>query len=159
MRVLLAAVALLFLVFTLSTCGPSQADTEADSVAVQATADEWTAAWNAGDVAGLLVHYADDAVRMPPNGPTYSGKAAIEEAFTSFFEQFSGELDWPTDEIIVAGDWAFHRGTFTADLTPLGEGEVMHVGGEVLVIFQRQPDGSWKAAREIWTDDEAPGTE
>jgi len=144
---------------TLSAFQPAQAQTKTDATAIQTLADEWTAAWNAGDVAGLLVLYADDAVRMPPNGPTYSGKAAIEEAFTSFFEQFSGDLDWPTEEIIVAGDWAFHRGTFTADLTPLGEGEVMHVGGEVLVIFQRQPDGSWKAAREIWTDDETPGTE
>ena len=149
----------LFVALTLSAFQPAQAQTKTDAKAIQTLADEWTAAWNAGDVAGLLVLYADDAVRMPPNGPTYSGKAAIEEAFTSFFEQFSGELDWPTDEIIVAGDWAFHRGTFTADLTPLGEGEVMHVGGEVLVIFQRQPDGSWKAAREIWTDDEVPGTE
>ena len=155
-RTVLAA---LFVALTLSAFQPAQAQTKTDAEAIQTLADEWTAAWNAGDVAGLLATYADDAVRMPPNGPTYSGKAAIEEAFTSFFEEFSGELDWPTDEIIVAGDWAFHRGTFTADLTPLGEGEVMHVGGEVLVIFQRQSDGSWKAAREIWTDDEAAGTD
>ena len=31
-----------------------------------------------------------------------------------------------------------------------GDGEAMEERGKIIVIYQRQPDGSWKIAREIW---------
>jgi uncharacterized protein (TIGR02246 family) len=126
---------------------------EEDAAAIQALVDEWTVAFNAGDVAGLVALYTDDAVRMPPNAPAYTGREAIEEAFSGLFEQFSGELTWPTEEIVVADGWAFHRGTYTARLAPVAGDDVIEESGKVIVIFQQQPNGSWKVAREIWNSD------
>ena len=126
---------------------------EEDAAAIQALVDEWTVAFNAGDVAGLVALYTDDAVRMPPNAPAYTGREAIEEAFSGLFEQFSGELTWPTEEIVVADGWAFHRGTYRAGLAPVAGDDVIEESGKVIVIFQQQPNGSWKVAREIWNSD------
>ncbi len=56
----------------------------------------------------------------------------------------------------MADGWAFHRGTYTIRLTPVAGGEVIGENGKVIVIFQKQPDGSWKIAREIWNRDNPP---
>jgi len=150
---------LLFIALALSAFQPTPAQAQSDAEAIQTLADEWTAAFNTGDVAGLMACYTEDAVRMPPAASAYAGKEAIEEAFRGLFEQFTAELKWPTDEIVVADDWAFHRGTYTASLTPVAGGKVIEEAGKVVVIFQRQPDGSWKIAREIWNRDLPSGTE
>lgn len=158
MRVQPSAAILLFVALTLSSCQPAAEQTEADVAAIQAVAKEWIAAVNAGDVARMVAEYTDDAVRMPPGAPAYAGKEAIEEAFRGLFEQFSAEITWSTgkEEIVVADGWAFHRDKYTARLTPVAGGEVIEEVGKVIVIFQQQPDGSWKHAREIWNRDNPP---
>ena len=156
MRVQLTSVILLFVALALSTCQRAPEQTQAEEAAIQVLSEEWAAAFNAGDVAGLVELYTEDVVRMPPGAPASTGREAVEETFRGLFEQFSGELTWPTEEIVVTDGWAFHRGTYTARLTPVAGGEVMEQGGKVLVICQRQPDGSWKIAREIWNHDNPP---
>jgi len=158
MRVQPSAAILLFVALTLSSCQPAAEQTEADVAAIQAAAKEWMPAVKAGDVARVVAMYTDDAVRMPPGAPAYAGKEAIEEAFRGFFEEFSSEGTWPTKEaeIVVADGWAFHRDTYTARHTPVAGGEVIEESGKVLVIWQKQPDGSWKHAREIWNRDNPP---
>ena len=150
-RFSLAAIGLL-----LAFATPALAQEQDDAAAIQTLTEEWTAAFNAGDATTLAAWYADDAVRMPPNAPAYTGPEAAKEAFRRLFEQFSGELTWPTEEIVVADGWAFHRGTYTIRLTPVAGGEVIGESGKVIVIFRRQPDGSWKIAREIWNRDNPP---
>lgn len=51
-------------------------------------------------------------------------------------------------ETVVMGDWAFSRGTYTADLT--SGGNAVHVDGKFMTIFRRQDDGSWKIYRDIF---------
>ncbi len=155
MRVQPSAAILLFVALTLSSCQPAAEQTEADVAAIQAVAKEWIAAFSAGDVARLVALYTDDAVRMPPGAPANAGKEAIQEAFRGLLERFSAELTWPTEEeeLVVADGWAFHRDKYTARLTPVAGGEVIEEVGKVIVIFQQQPDGSWKHAREIWNFD------
>jgi ketosteroid isomerase-like protein len=57
------------------------------------------------------------------------------------------------DEIRVTGDWAYSRYSYTWILTPVPGGESVEVSGKGIWIVQRQPDGSWKIAREIWNND------
>jgi len=37
-------------------------------------------------------------------------------------------------------------------VTPKAGGESIQLEGKYLVVFQKQPDGSWKAARDIWNE-------
>jgi ketosteroid isomerase-like protein len=99
---------------------------------------------------------------MSPDGPSYSGKAAFEEFYRSIFETFSVEGVWPvegTEEIIVAGDWAFHLSEYILLITPNEGGETMEEKGKIVEIVQKQPDGSWKFAREIWNTTPPPEAE
>jgi len=74
------------------------------------------------------------------------------------FGQFTAEETVTTEEIQVAGGWAFLRGTYTATMTPKEEGDPQEETGKCVHVVQRQPDGSWKNMRVIWNSDQpAPG--
>ncbi len=137
-----------------------KADIQADEAAIRTLGDQAVAALNANDAAALAAFVTDDVVWMPPNEPPAIGKEAFEALFRASFDEFTFEVTiHPKDELVVAGDWAFARGTYVLVLTPKIGGEPVQESGKFLEIYQRQPDGSWKYARHIWnTDQPAPGT-
>ncbi len=160
---LICSCTLLLTTFLLACSQATQAEptaqestTEADEEAIRVLIQEYAAAFSAGDVARLLACYTEDAVRMPPAAPAYTGRAAFEEGFRKKFEQFSYQLTWPAEEIVMAAGWAFHQRTYISKLTPVAGGEVIEGSGKAVAILQKQPDNSWKIAREIWNSD-SPG--
>ncbi|MFQ5889195.1 MAG: YybH family protein [Gemmatimonadota bacterium] len=155
------------LVFILlsTACAPSAdrgeragvAASEADVEAISALLERWDGALDDRDVEGLLSLYAGDPVAMPPNEPALIGAEAIRSWLQAFFEQGVLEADLWTDEIQVAGDLAYGWGTYGLTVTP-GAGQPLTDSGKWVAIFQRQPDGSWKAARNMWNSDNSlPG--
>ena len=62
----------------------------------------------------------------------------------------------PSDEVRVAGDWAFARGNYSVTLTPRQGGDVVTVDGKYLTVFQLQADGSWKIHRDIFNSNGSP---
>ena len=96
---------------------------------------------------------------MPPNHEALIGRQAITDDTGAMFEGMSAELTLSSEEVEVAGDWAFDRGSYTMKMTPKGDGEPMEEKGKYIVILQKQTDGSWKFAREVWnSDDPLPGS-
>ena len=57
------------------------------------------------------------------------------------------------EEIEVAGDWAFSRGTYTFTGTKKAGGKPIQIIGKFIHILKRQPDGSWKLTRDCWNHD------
>ena len=162
MRIKSSTVILLIVALTLFACQPGAERTEADVAAIQALVQAWGAAVEAGDVAQVVALYTDDIVQMPPDAPANRGKQAIEEYYGGAFELFSVGVTWPvegTEEIIVADGWAFHLSEYILRFTPKAGGEAFEVRGKIIEICQRQPDGSWKFAREIWNRNSPPGKE
>ncbi len=131
---------------------------EADVEAIDQLRQEYSIAYNAGDAAALAGLYTDDAVLLPPNDATLTGKEAIQSMYEVTFDQFTGEHSTTSQEIEVAGDWAFGQGTFRLKLAPKDGSEPVEEEGKYIVICQRQPDGSWKIARLIWNNDPPLGT-
>jgi ketosteroid isomerase-like protein len=104
-----------------------------------------------GDTESYLGLIADDAVLMPPNAPPVIGKDAIRSWNEQMSRQFRFQSYNPVDdEVVVAGKWAFRRATADWTLTPVGGGEPIHSSGKFIIIYERQPDGSWRVARDIW---------
>ncbi len=130
--------------------------TEADVEAINQLPATFAAALNAGDLDGIMAGFTDDAVRMPPNAPAIIGKESIRSLMQTNLEQNTYQLDNPPEEVQVSGDLAFARGTYTVTVTPKAGGESIQREGKYLVVFQKQPDGSWKAARDIWNSDNPP---
>jgi ketosteroid isomerase-like protein len=60
------------------------------------------------------------------------------------------------EEVRVAGDWAFSRGTYAFTVIPKAEGEIEKGDGKYLSILEKQDDGSWKLARDCFNLNEPP---
>lgn len=150
---------LLGLILFAVACQPEHTD-EADVAAIRAMTKAWEAAIQAEDVPALVSMCTDDIVVMRPDAPSVKGKQVMEESYRGLFEQFSVRATWPvegTEEIAVADDWAYQMSEFTVRMTPKTGGEAIEEHGKLIMIFQRQPDGAWKFAREVWNRNSPPG--
>lgn len=119
--------------------------------------DEFVDAIKAGHTDHVVSLYTADARMMPPNDLTHTGSEEIRNWMKAFHEQFTIEdFAFSTDEIVTAGDWAFRRGSCSMAFRPTARGETMQESGKFIEIWQRQADGTWKLARDIWNSDNPP---
>jgi len=130
--------------------------TEANVEAINRVHDDHTTALNAGDATAYVALLAEGAVLMPPNQPAIIGEDAIREYRQTEFDQITLEVTRPSEEVVVAGDWAFVRHTYAGKQTPKAGGEPTELSGKGITILERQPDGSWKIARYMWSGDDPP---
>ena len=112
---------------------------------------EFAAAMNKGDVVTAMRVYADDAKLLPPNSPAVSGKANIQ-GFWEGAAQALGikHVSMNTVAVEFIDDTAIEQGEYTLDLAA-GEDK-----GKFVVVWKRQPDGSWKWHLDIFNSDLAP---
>ena len=134
-------------------CAP-KADAPEDVATIKAMATAWGQAETAGHAAALTEQYADGAFQLPPNGSIRVGKEAIQSAFRTDFDQSIHEAADVAEDVRVAGDIAFARGTYTTKMTPKVPGAaVVDDKGKWLTAYRRQADGSWKIVVDIWNSD------
>jgi uncharacterized protein (TIGR02246 family) len=131
----------------------TEVDAEADLAAIDAMRGSFAEAVSAGDVDGMMIGYAEDAVQMPPNEPALTGKEAIRARNQANADEYEMALENPVEEIVVKGDWAILRGTYVFSGTPKADGEPIQDTGKYMVTWRRQADGSWRVAHEIWNSD------
>ncbi len=125
-------------------------DQARDLEAITALREENVAAINASDVSTLLAEFTDDVVYLPPGHPPVLGKAALEAFARPFYEQYDAEIEATAEEVVVVGAWAFEWGVLTGTARPLAGGEAMQLDVKYLYVYERQPDGSWRFAYDIY---------
>jgi uncharacterized protein (TIGR02246 family) len=141
----------ILVVLLTAACGSaSTSDPAADRQAIAAVSAEFEAAENAGNVEQMLLLFADDMIIMSPNAPALLGAVRIAAATRAFYEAFTVQVEYSSEEIAAFGDWGFDRGTERFTLTPKNGGAPMSVNGKYLWLYRRQPDGSWKQSRVMW---------
>ncbi len=128
-----------------------------DTAAINDVWTECASSLNAGDIDRWLSYFTEDAVSIPQNEPPLVGKDQIRIWIKAMSDQVTFDMDVTNEEVEVAGDWAFSRGTYTLTLTPKESGRSDIIDGRYITILTRQPDGSWKRYREIFNYDAAPG--
>ncbi len=83
-----------------------------DRAAIDSARNLYAATWRAGDAEQLALLYTPDALVLYPNQPAVRGRAEIVAYFRGFFAEFAQEVfKLTSEEIQVAGTWAFDRGT------------------------------------------------
>lgn len=117
------------------------------------------AALNDGDGDAWAACFTDAGVQMPPHFGNNVGKTAIRGWSQGFLSLFACRFSLSVEEVRVAADWAFERGHYRITLTPRAGGEALEDIGKYITVYERQSDGSWKIARDIWNSDQPlPGT-
>lgn len=147
-----AALLLVVLFVACSQAEQTGSSPEADVAAVNALREREVAAAETGNVAALLELRTHDFVAMPPDQPSVRGKGAIEEFLNGMFGQMELEETVVSQGVVVAGDLAYDRGTFSGTARPKGGGESMAIDGKYLWILERQADGSWRYAVQMWSN-------
>lgn len=112
-----------------------------------------------GDISAIADFYAnahtEDAVLMLDGEPAIIGidniRAYIKDNFSKVLSEYVFEFpNWNTEELIIAGRWAFHRFNGIAVLRPKIGGESIELDRKYLDIWKKSPEGDWKIARHIY---------
>jgi len=130
-------------------------DVAADTTAINALRDQFTAAFNSNDAAATAATYTGDAIAMLANQAAVEGKQAIQASYEAMFKGNAVKIALTPLETQVAGDWAYDRGNATITVTPKS-GKPIEESSKYLVIAKRQPDGSWKLYRDIDNSNNPP---
>ncbi len=124
---------------------------EEDVAAIRSFFEVHTQNVLASDWAADAALYTEDAVRLPPNGATIRGRAAIQAALA----QVDTVLDYTPSAVEVdgRGDLAYAWVAYSLTSVLQGSVEPIRDTGKALVILRKQPDGSWMFLRVIWNSD------
>lgn len=130
-----------------------------EEAAIRATDAQWLAAVRARDAEKTAAFWTDDAVILPPDSPPVVGKQAIRDYVAGAFASPEFSITWHLDKVGVAkaGDMAY--ATANDQITFKGPGgKVVTMKARAVVVWKKQPDGSWKAAVDIWNAGPAAAT-
>ncbi|HSR53892.1 MAG TPA: nuclear transport factor 2 family protein [Acidobacteriota bacterium] len=132
-----------------SSCMPQHRDASQGSAGVEETLAAIIAADKRSDVEAIVGLYTEDAVLIPPEGPSVYGRDAIRQRYSEGFEQFSMDVAFKSEETVVAGEWAYNRGQTVGTLIWHDDREPTPLNDAYLMIRKRGPDG-WLIHRLIW---------
>jgi uncharacterized protein (TIGR02246 family) len=111
-----------------------------------------------GDAAAMAALVTEDAVWMPPEESTITGRAAIQKRYTKLFSELRSRFEnvshsLEVDEVRVCGDWAISRGRYRLELTLVNVPRTVVITGKNVHTYQRLSDGSWLITSDIWNTD------
>jgi ketosteroid isomerase-like protein len=139
-----------------NTAAPADTAAIADTIRAQET--QWAADYAARNADAIVAHYAPDGALASPGAALAVGPEAIRAADREMLADPNFQLQFGADRILVAasGDLASSRGHFTLRVTDPASRQPVTMTGTYLTVWQKQADGSWKAAEDIITPGPAP---
>ncbi len=143
--------ATILLATTTAACtAQRKADLAVEEAAIRATDANWLAAAKAHDLERVLPFWADDATIFPPGAAAVVSKAAIRQYVSRAFATPGFSITWKTEKVEVsrAGDLAYSTGTDRISLTT-ADGKTVTEENRGVVIWKKQPDGSWKCILDV----------
>lgn len=118
-------------------------------------AQEFAAAFNAGDSAKVGSFYTDDATLMPPNEPAITGRQNIAAWFKGGIDEGFTDFRLTPTESSTAGAQAFEAGTYSLTMKSGTGGAPTTDKGKYVVVYKRI-GAEWKLAYDIFNSDLPP---
>jgi len=104
-----------------------------------------------GYINGYMSLFKDDVVWMPPNAQDRFGKAEVFKAEAGAFDKFNFRFEMAPTEVRRFSDmWTMVLCSSQGVMTPRGGGDGIEFRYRVLFLIEKQPDGRWLIARQIW---------
>lgn len=131
-----------------STISASVLASDADT-AIKANNLSFEYALNTGNAQAVSQLYADDAVVMPPTDETLARPELIRQFWEEAINNGISNVKLSNFDIRVEGDTAYQAAIWSAER--LGSnGNTISIGGNMVNVFIRQADGSWKPRLQSW---------
>ena len=117
-----------------------------DKATIQSLNDQFTKAFNAGDIAAVATHYTEDATVLPPGAEMVMGRNAILTFWKSAADQI-GDIKLTAVDVKPLGSNAAREiGTFSLRTKAA---QSQQVTGKYVVVWEKV-GGDWKLATDIW---------
>jgi ketosteroid isomerase-like protein len=155
-----AAATFLFLATTLSAAFSLSATATPQASTIAAIAkirEAWVQDLRTKQLEPILKFYASDAVFLQPNGDRITGSAALRTLFQNIMATFNSDLTLHSQNLEASGDLAYDSGDFQETLTTIATGAKITSKGSYIMIFKRQPGGSWQIIQHAWMGIPLPG--
>lgn len=145
----------LLLSVSMIACKEKAPDTAADAQAIRDNEATWVKDWQAKDVDKITSHYAPDATLLIADVPVMKGTDAIKAGIAPMLKDPHLSLVFSPSLVVVAksGDMAFTQGTYSMTYTEAKTGATVIEKGKYVTVYQKQPDGTWKAVEDIDNED------
>jgi ketosteroid isomerase-like protein len=112
---------------------------------------KWSKAAGNKDVEQTVNFYSDDAIVFPPNEAIAATKEAIRNSWKAMLGSPGLVISWQPIKVQVgkAGEMAWVSGTYELTMND-GNGKPINDRGKYLEVWQKQTDGDWKCAADMW---------
>lgn len=150
------------LLFTAASCaGPAKTpeaaaatvDPAALKDAIQAREREWSAAFLAGNAAGIAALYTDDGASIESSGEWSRGRAGIAKQLQVQFDTLTPTArEDIAEEVIPAGDYALEIGHYSYQGAGKTSKAVHSASGRYMVLWRKDADGVWRLHRDIGSE-------
>jgi ketosteroid isomerase-like protein len=120
---------------------------------------KWAKAAAAKDVEQTIAFYSDDAVVFPPNATSATTKDAIRNGWKEMLASPGFVITWQPTKVQVgkSGEMAWVSGTYELTMNN-ASGKPINDRGKYLEVWQKQTDGNWKCAADMWNSNLAAST-
>lgn len=152
---LLASLALCACAAQQSSTSGTRRGAEGVRAQIEQAGVRFSEAFNRGDVAALAVMYDTGGVVLAPNAPPMHGRQNIEALWAGARQQGFKTLNLIVDTVEPIGNHAIELGRYTLVIQPPGQAETTD-RGKYMVLWKRQPDGSWKLYRDMFNTSMPP---
>ena len=115
---------------------------------------QWAKAATAKDVEQTIGYYSDDAIVLPPNATGAATKESIRNVWKDMFASPSLVISWQPTRVQVgkSGEMAWVRGRYELTMND-ASGKPIDDRGKYLEVWEKQTDGNWKCAADMWNSD------
>ena len=88
---------------------------------------------------------------LKPTGERITGRPAVRDLCKKIMDTFSNEFTFHSLTSDISGNIAYDSGEYKESLVKISDQTKAEVQGNYLMIFKRQPDGTWLIAQQMWT--------
>jgi ketosteroid isomerase-like protein len=127
----------------------TQMKTTAEQSEIENLLTSYSQALNASDVSKTVALYAIDGTLMPNGAPISHSRHQLSKTYDMLFKAFKLDVEYISDEIIIAGEYAFAQTHSNGKTTILASGEILPIENKELFIF-RKDNGQWKISHYIF---------
>jgi len=120
---------------------------------------KWAKAAANKDVEQTIAFYSDDAIVCPPNAASAATKEAIRNGWKKMLASPGSAISWQATRVEVgrSGEMAWVSGTYELTMNDVS-GKPINDRGKYLEVWEKQSDGNWKCAADMWNSNLAPST-
>jgi len=118
---------------------------------------KWAKAAAAKDVEQTIAFYSDDAIVFPPNATSAATKEEIRNSWKEMLGSPGLAITWQPTKVQVGkgGEMAWVSGMYELTMNDTS-GQPVNDRGKYLEVWQKQTDGNWKCAADMWNSNLAP---